>query len=139
MAYFQEIFEQHHISTKNKKRVGNSCEIYFTYSVRRWVKFPILGESEPDNPILAISLPRINNQSIKIISSQFTHKKKWWQDVTERENTHREITKPSEEQPTMYQVQGSTEFISHPSKTWCSSLILFFIDISAATAYPTKV
>lgn len=50
------------------------------------------------------------------------------------EMLYSEVTKPSEEQPTMFQVQGSTELISHPSNTCFSSLISLFIDISAATA-----
>lgn len=49
-------------------------------------------------------------------------------------STHREMTKPSEEQATMFQVQGSTELMSQPSRTWFSSFISFFTDIRAATA-----
>lgn len=33
----------------------------------------------------------------------------------------------------MFQVQGSTELISHPSSTFDASFILFFIAIKAAT------
>ena len=48
--------------------------------------------------------------------------------------TYREVTKPLVEQATIFQVQGSTEFISHPLRTWyLSSIILFLIDINAAT------
>jgi hypothetical protein len=49
-------------------------------------------------------------------------------------DTHRETTKPSAEQATMFHVQGSTELISHPFITCNSSFILFFTAIRAATA-----
>lgn len=47
--------------------------------------------------------------------------------------TYREMTKPSAEQPTMFQVHGSTEFISQPSITCNSSLILVLTAIKAVT------
>jgi len=47
--------------------------------------------------------------------------------------TYREKTKPSGEQPTIFQVQGSTEFKSQPFITPDSSLISFFTAINAAT------
>jgi hypothetical protein len=49
-------------------------------------------------------------------------------------DTHRETTKLSAEQATMFHVHGSTELISHPSITCNSSFILFFTAIRAATA-----
>lgn len=101
-----------------------------THIVLRWLKFPMLAESVPDKPILVISLQKFlfsSGLSVLIIfginGTLFKCKE-----------TYRDTTKPSAEQPTIFQVQGSTEFISQPSITCNSSRILVFTAIKAATA-----
>ena len=103
----------------------------------------MLGESTPDNPVLAISLsttifPKPNSHFIsfiKIITQKeiIRHKKKKFTVQKASTVPYSEITKPSVEQATMFQVQGSTELISQPSITCLSSLISLFTDIKAVT------
>lgn len=59
--------------------------------------------------------------------------------VQERKrNTYRVTTKPSEEHWIMPQVQGSTEFTSHPASTFALSRSSLFTDIKAATIGKSK-
>jgi len=111
----------------------------------RWVKFPILGDRVPDKPMLAISLQEIRRSTqmtkwvgialntpppqkkapqkkgkkrLLLAQRRPTQKKRERERETENRPTYRDVTKPSAEQPTIFQVQGSTELISHPSSTW---------------------
>lgn len=98
----------------------------------------MLGESSPDKPLPAISLSQQRNF--------IREKKKIWQveainndgsNQQRGQRNYRETTKPSGEQPTKLQVQGSAELMSHPPKTWSSSFNLYRTPIKATTKQRT--
>ena len=134
---------------KTLKKDKNDCKRkrHGSHTCRRFVRFPIAADKVPDRDWLGAPLYRHTHThththttkqwSVKSAMKFWEKRKQCREKNTERRRTNRPITRESEEQVIMAQLQASTEYSSQLLNTPCGSLKPPFMLIKASTAILT--